>query len=117
LKVREESKLNSYSIRELRVRIDELVRSAEAGEPFVVTKDGQPLFIALPFADTLLANGVMVSLAAKLFRDHVVSLGKAAELAGMTKVKFFAALGAFGIPAVGYPASDLVMEHSLLGVE
>jgi predicted HTH domain antitoxin len=81
----------------------------------VVAKHGQPVFIAVPFDESSITSGVKVSLALKLFRDHVVSLGRAAKLAGMTKVRFMGVLGAHGIPAVDYPSSDLDSELALLG--
>jgi antitoxin (DNA-binding transcriptional repressor) of toxin-antitoxin stability system len=106
--------MNNYSIRDLRERTGELVRSAQAGELSVVASHGHPVFIAVPFDDMLLAHGVKVSLAIKLFRDHVISLGKAAKMADLTKVKFIAVLGAYGVPAVEYPVSELDNELALL---
>ena len=106
-----------FSIRDLRERTGELARTAEAGQLSVVTKHGQPVFIALPFDDDALTNGVKVSLAIKLFRDHVISLGRATKLSGMTKLKFIGVLGAHSISAVNYPASELDDELALLAAE
>jgi predicted HTH domain antitoxin len=55
------------------------------------------------------------SVAIEIFREHKVSLGKAAKLAGLTKIDFIGLLGAQGIPAVDYPASELEDELVLLG--
>lgn len=107
--------METFSIRDLRERTGELVRTAEAGQLSVVAKHGQPVFIAVPFDDVALTDGVKVSLSLKLFRDHTISLGRAAKLAGMTKVRFMGVLGAHGIPAVDYPASELDDELALLG--
>lgn len=109
--------MTTFSIRDLRERTGELVRTAEAGELSVIAKHGQPVFVAVPFDETLVASGVNVALALKLFRDHVVSLGKAAKLARMDNVKFMSVLGAHGIPAVDYPASDLTDELAVLAAE
>ncbi len=109
--------MNTFSIRDLRERTGELVRTAEAGELSVVAKHGHPVFVAVPFNETLISNGVNVALALKLFRDHVVSIGRATKLAGMTKVKFISLLGAHGIPAVDYPADEIDQELALLSAE
>jgi len=107
--------METFSIRDLRERTGELVRTAEAGQLSVVAKHGHPVFIAVPFDDVSLTAGIKVSLAMKLFREHVVSLGRAIKLAGMTRVGFMAVLGAHGIPSVDYPSSNLDDELALLG--
>jgi len=43
----------------------------------LITKHGQPVFVAVPFDETLLREGVKVAFAVKLFNNEVVSLGKA----------------------------------------
>jgi prevent-host-death family protein len=99
--------MNTFSIRELRERTGELVRTAEAGELSVVAKHGQPVFVAVPFSDTLLANGVNVALAVKLYRDHMLSLGRAAKVAGMHTESFMDCLGDLGVPVIDYHSSEL----------
>jgi antitoxin (DNA-binding transcriptional repressor) of toxin-antitoxin stability system len=106
--------METFTIRDLRERTGELARTAESGQLSIVTKHGQPVFIALPFDDVALTEGVKVSLATKLFRDHVVSLGRATKMSGMTKVRFLGVLGVHGIPAVDYPSSELDDELELL---
>jgi prevent-host-death family protein len=106
--------MSTFSIRDLRERTGDLVRTAEAGELSVVAKHGQPVFVAVPFDETLLSSGVNVALALKLFRDHIVSLGQAAKLAGMDKLKFINVLGAHGIAAVNYPPTELDNELAVL---
>jgi prevent-host-death family protein len=109
--------METFSIRDLREKTGDLVRAAEAGGLSVVSKHGHPVFIAVPFDEISLESGLKVSLATKLFREHVVSLGKAAKLAGMTKVDFIGVLGARGIPAVDYPPSELDEELTVLAAE
>jgi len=106
--------METFSIRDLRVRTGDLVRCAEAGELSVIAKHGQPIIVAVPLDESLLSNGVMASLAVKLFRDHVVSIGKAAKIAKMTKLAFIGLLGQHGIPAIDYPGSELDAEMALL---
>jgi len=46
--------MQTFTIRDLRDRTSELVRDAEAGKLSIVTKHGQPVFIAVPFDESLL---------------------------------------------------------------
>lgn len=102
--------MDTFTVRDLRERTGELIRDAEAGKLSLVTKHGQPVFVAVPFDETLLKEGVRVALAVKLFDDEVVSLGKAAKLAGMPQSEFIDHLGALKIPVVRYGREELERE-------
>lgn len=106
-----------FGIRDLRNRTGELVRAAEAGELSVVSKHGKPVFVAVPFNDSLLRNGVATSMAIKLYSDHSISLSKAAVLAGMPLVSFVSLLGTMGIPVVDYDPAELKKELAVLNRE
>jgi prevent-host-death family protein len=107
--------MDSFSIRDLRERTGELVRDAEAGRLSVVTKHGRPVFVAVPFDDALLEQGVNVALAAKLYADGVVTLSRAARVAGVSTEAFIEKLGLLGVPVVDYPADELDRELDRLG--
>jgi len=68
--------MDTFTIRDLRERTGELVHDAEAGKLSVITKHGRPVFVAVPFDETLIKSGVGLSLAIKLFKDDVLSIGK-----------------------------------------
>jgi prevent-host-death family protein len=102
--------MDTFTVRDLRERTGELIREAEAGKLSLVTKHGQPVFLAVPFDETLLREGVRVALSVKLFDDEAVSLGKAAKLAGMTQSEFIDHLGALKIPVVRYGKEELEQE-------
>lgn len=106
-----------FSIRDLRERTGELVREAEAGHLSIVAKHGRPVFVALPMNEHLLREGVAVALAARLFAEKVVSLGKAAKLAGLPIEAFIERLGAMGIPTVDYPAEGIDADVAALGAQ
>lgn len=55
-----------------------------------------------------------LSTAIKLFKDSELSLGKAAELAGVSKLEFIEILSKEGIPVIDYPLSDLKKELDAL---
>lgn len=102
--------MDTFTIRDLRERTGDLVRDAEQGKLSIITKHGQPVFVAVPFDETLIKEGVRVALAVKLFDDEVVGLGKAAKLAGMAQSEFIDHLGALKIPVVRYGKEELERE-------
>ena len=102
--------MQTFSIRDLRERSGELTREAEIGHVSLITKRGQPIMVALPFTDTLLDRGVRVALAEHLFKEGVLSLGKAAKMAGMAYVLFSEHWSRIGIPVVDYSPDELEAE-------
>jgi prevent-host-death family protein len=107
--------VNTFSIRDLRERTGELVRTAEAGQLSVVAKHGQPVFVAVPFSQALLANGVNVALAIGLYQAHLLSMERAAKVAGLATESFMDCLGNFGIPVIDYDPAELSRELEVLG--
>ncbi|MGB8843340.1 MAG: type II toxin-antitoxin system prevent-host-death family antitoxin [Aliidongia sp.] len=106
--------METFTVRDLRERTGELVRNAEAGHLSLISKHGHPLFVAVPLDEHLLGSGVTVTLACRLFAEKALSLGKAARLAGLTPQSFIERLGAMGIPAVDYDATELDSDLALL---
>lgn len=106
--------MQTFTIRDLRDRTSELVRDAEAGKLSVVTKHGQPVFVAVPFDEALLKSGVRLSLAVRLVEEDAISLRQGAKLAGMTLAEFMAECSSRGMPVVNYPAEDLDRELAIL---
>jgi predicted HTH domain antitoxin len=51
-------------------------------------------------------------LAAKLYEAGRLSLGQAAELAGLSKVAFSEILGDYGVSLINYPVSDIQRDAS-----
>ena len=92
-----------FTVRDLRLRSSELVREAEGGQVSIITKRGKPAVLALPFDGRLLDLGVDKDLAITLFERRLLTLGKAAKLAGVTQDAFMDVLEAAGIVAVDYP--------------
>ncbi len=107
--------MNTFTLRDLRERTEELVRDAEAGQLSVVTKHGRPVFVAVPFDKTLVQSGVGLSLAIKLFKDDVLSVGKAAKLADCSIARFTEELSKQDIPVVQYSADELERELKAIG--
>ena len=81
-------KLEVFSVRDLRLRSSELVREAEAGQVSVITKRGKPAVVAVPFGTRLVDLGLDKDLALALFEQGLITLAKAAKLAGVTEDVF-----------------------------
>jgi prevent-host-death family protein len=107
--------MDAFSVRDLRERTGELIDCAESGKISVVTKHGRPVFVAVPMDDQLLRDGVHVALAVRLYAEEVLSLGKAARLAGLSVETFIEKLGALGIPSVRYSPEELDEELNASG--
>lgn len=65
--------------------------------------------LTLNVPDSLNMNNrdIAILLASKLYEEAKISLGQAAELAGLTKRIFAELLGNFIVSIFNYPASDL----------
>ncbi|WP_162932313.1 type II toxin-antitoxin system prevent-host-death family antitoxin [Solimonas sp. K1W22B-7] len=107
--------MESFTIRDLRERTGDLVRGAESGKLSLVTKRGQPLFVAVPFDDALLQGGVRRSFVLRLVGEGIVSQGKGAELLGISRAEFLDVMAAHGIPAANYAVEDFHQELEDLG--
>lgn len=103
--------MDTFTVRDLRERTGELIRDAESGKLSVITKHGRPVFLAVPFDEMLIREGIGLALAVRLFQQTEISLGKAARLAGMDRRGFMAELGRRGIPLTHQSEAEL--EHEL----
>jgi len=102
--------ISVFSVRDLRLSSSELVREAEAGQVSIITKRGKPAVLALPFGSRLLEMGVDKDLALVLFERRLITMAKAAKLAGVTQDVFMDLVAEGGLVAVDYPAEELADE-------
>ena len=102
--------MQTFSIHDLQERSGELSLEAEAGHLSLITKHGNPLVLALPFSDSLMDQGAKTALAEYLFKEGILSLGKAAKIAAMPYVLFSEHLSRIGISVVNYSADELEEE-------
>lgn len=100
----------SFGIRNLREKIGTYAAQAEAGAISIITRNGTPLTVNIPFDETLLKLGVHKALAVKLYQEGVLTLNKAAKLAEMPMDKFVAVLGSVGTSVSGYNTDDVKRE-------
>ncbi|WP_295607095.1 type II toxin-antitoxin system prevent-host-death family antitoxin [uncultured Lamprocystis sp.] len=107
--------MQTFTIRDLRDNTGGIVREAESGRLSVVTKHGQPIFVAVPFDEALLREGVAMTLATRLFDEETISLGKAARLAGMGVAEFMDHLSRLRIPIARPRPGELEQELEAFG--
>jgi predicted HTH domain antitoxin len=104
------------------ITVEQLIRSparlievAESGEVAVVTKDGRPLFLAVPVDDRLAKEDVLVAVAVRLYEREIVSIGRAARIAGLSLGEFVDRLAALKIPVARYSSEELAREIAEFG--
>jgi len=102
--------LDVFTARDLRQRSGELLSDAARGQVSLITKNGRPAIVAVPFDQRLLDSGVHRALALNLFEAGELSLAKAAKVAGLSQEDFMELLHEAGIPAVDYPTEELAGE-------
>jgi len=102
--------MEAFTVRDLREPTAELIRATERGNLAVVTKHGNPVFVAVPFDKLLLERGVRASLALRLFDDDALTAAQAAKVAGLSLEEFIQCVGAAGFAVVRTPASELDSE-------
>ncbi len=102
--------MDTFTVRDLRERTGTLIHDAEEGKLSLVTKRGQPVFLAVPFNEELINTGLKTVLAISLYKEGILTLGKAAKLACHSVESFIEKLGNLGIAAVNYSANELTEE-------
>lgn len=102
--------MEAYTIRDLRNRTGDLIRGAESGHLAIITKHGQPVFLAVPFDEALLKSGVQRSLAAHLYAEGHLTLVQAAKLAGFSASEMLDELASRNIAVVDYNKDELADE-------
>lgn len=65
------------------------------------------LTIYIPDTVDLDDSEALMTIASKLYEKGRLSLGQAAELAGVSKGTFMEMLGAYGVSVFNYPASEI----------
>lgn len=93
---------------------EELVRHMEEGGLSLVTHHGRPLFLTLPFDESLLRHGLSATLAARLFDRKILSLEQGARLAGMSTTQFVDYLDSLRIPVMHHIVHDLRLDSDAI---
>jgi prevent-host-death family protein len=102
--------LDLFTVRDLRQRSSELLSDAARGQVSLVTKNGRPAIVAVPFGERLLDSGVHRALALSLLEAGQLCIAKAAQVAGLSQEDFMELLHEDGISAVDCPTEELAGE-------
>lgn len=106
--------MDTFTIRDLRERTGELVRGAEQGHLAIVTKHGHPIFVAVPFDEKMLKEGVKLALAVKMVAEGILSPAHAASFADEPLETFMFHLSKAAIPVVNYEPDELDKELEII---
>ena len=96
----------SFGIRDLREQIGSYTAQAEAGAISVITRNGTPLTVNIPFDDILIKLGAHKALAVKLYQEGVLTLNKASRLAGCLWMSLYQC---WARPAFPYSATVMMI--------
>jgi predicted HTH domain antitoxin len=65
------------------------------------------LSLNIPSAIDIDQREALMAIASRLYENSKLSLGQAAELAGLSKRSFIEALGSYGVSIFNHPSSEL----------
>ena len=100
--------MKAVSVRELKNNPSEALREAR-NEPVVVLKRHHPEALLVHLSDDSLLGepGVRLAIATALYRSESLSLGRAAEISGISIAEFMQHVSGLGIPVVKGSARSL----------
>lgn len=93
----------------------QLLVDAQRGETALVTVDGCPVLLSVPLTHSLDTQVALTDLAAALYDGEQISLGRAAEVAGLCYVDMLDELGRRGIATIRLRPGDLERELAAFG--
>lgn len=92
-----------------------LMTEAEQGQPSLVTRDGEPVLLAVPLGKGIESRSVRIELAARLFDREQISLGLAARIAGLSYSEMIDELGLREISVIRLEPGELERELAAFG--
>lgn len=102
-----QQEVTTLSARDLRNNTEKLFKSIKKGDFSLITKNGSPSALAIPFDKKLLSLGIQRYLAISLFQGGIISLSEASKIAGITLEEFLEVAGEYKIDIVTHDESDL----------
>ncbi len=109
--------MKTIGIRSLRENPSVLNQCANLGEYVLLTNRNQPMSLSIPFSQSLLDNGVHISMAVSLFEQGVITLVKAAKIAKMPVQDFLLCLNDYGVVVVEQSQQELHDDLEVLGIK
>jgi predicted HTH domain antitoxin len=93
----------------------QLLADARRGETSLVTEGGAPVMLGVPLTPGADTQAALIDLAATLYDAEQISLGRAAEVAGLAYVDMFDELGRRGIATIRLKPGELERELAAFG--
>ena len=100
---------------ELRREPQALLDDARRGEVTLITTAGRPVVLAVPLADGRPVQPALVDLAAQLYDREMISLERAARIAGLAYSEMIDELGRRGIATIRLTPGELERELASFG--
>ena len=107
--------MGSISVQQFLDHPDRLLADARGGSIALVTQDGEPVLLALPLGKGSESPAAKLELAVALFDREQVSLGLAAQIAGLSYGEMVDELGRRGIAVIRLAPGELAGELAALG--
>jgi hypothetical protein len=102
-------------IKELQTNPGKLTKAFQDNDYLLITKHGQPLGLALPFAEGIMEQGLLPWFAIKGFQSGDLSLGQLSKALGKNQHETIRLLGFLGVPVADYDfAEDLAAIEKML---
>ncbi len=79
----------------------------EQGHLAVITKEGNPIFVAMPFTEEMLKLGVFKMLALKMLEEKNLTVQQAAKIAGLCLIDMLSLASSQKIDIVDYDPKEL----------
>lgn len=92
-----------------------LLDDARKGQGDIVLVEGEPMMLTVPLGADAGTPAALLELAVALYQSDQISLGRAAEVAGLPYSRMVDELGRRGIPVVRYSVEDLDRELAYVG--
>jgi predicted HTH domain antitoxin len=93
----------------------QLLAAARLGETSLLTVDGTPVMLGVPLTPGADTQAALIDLAASLYDTEQISLGRAAEVAGLAYVDMLDELGRRSIATIRVKPGELERELAAFG--
>ncbi len=108
--------MKTIGVSNLRENPSILNQCANLGEYVLLTNRNQPMSLSIPFSQSLLDNGVHISMAVSLCEQGVITLVKAAKIAKMPVQDFLLCLNDYSVVVVEQSQQELNDDLEVLGI-
>jgi predicted HTH domain antitoxin len=97
-------------VKELSTAYDTVEKSRKIGMPTIQIELPDEVLLSLKETPESFTKVIRMAAAAKLYELGKLSSGRAADLAGLSRVRFLQALGQYGVPIFDLTAEELAQD-------